>query len=172
MFVAQALDRPDVEPTAVGPEEAARLLLTHACWSLVSSDVKRTKAGRELGSSHCLQPGLGSSHVVPTAWTEVLGLLVVRSRARARSPYPDHSVSCPCHLAPSLQASPEDHAARGGGGDKAVGLEVATQARVSVLPTFTRTGLRAWTESAGRKERPMCAVLRSPPPHHLGKCSQ
>lgn len=118
VFMAQALDRPDVEPRAVGPEEAARFLLTHACWCLVPSDVKRTKAGRELRlfplPSVSRRP-CPPNHVAPPAWTEVRGLLVmkpvVRSRARAWSPEPDHSVSCPHPLAPSLQASPEDHAA-------------------------------------------------------------
>lgn len=85
MFVAQALDRPYVEPTAVGPEEAARMLLTHGCWSLVSWDVKRTKAGRELRLFPC-----PPNHVVPIAWAEVLGLLgmrmVVRSMARTSAP--------------------------------------------------------------------------------------
>lgn len=42
------MDRPDVDPGAVGPERVTRLLLTCACWSLVSLAVKRTKAGREL----------------------------------------------------------------------------------------------------------------------------
>lgn len=40
--VAQALDRLNVDPRAMGPEEVARLLLTHAWWSLVPLEVKRT----------------------------------------------------------------------------------------------------------------------------------
>lgn len=63
-------------------------LLTYSCWSLVSLEVKRTKAEKErrIFALPLVSRWPGPhKHMVPTVWAEVLGLLVMRTVEQGES---------------------------------------------------------------------------------------